>query len=271
MKQFLLTTFAGSLLLGLRDKIEIVLTALRNPEAVGTMANDQFSTFLITRLCAPGKTFVDVGAHIGSVISLVQRNDSSVKIVAVEAIPSKVVALKEKFSDVVLHECAVGESEGEAKFFINHRQSGYSSLIKPAGGGQSSDIEEITVPIKRLDSLVESSEVDAIKIDVEGFELGVLRGSDQILKSGRPVIMFESGPVDNDDPVPYTKAELWQCLNSHDYMVVIPHRVAHEDDGLTEEGFLDSHLYPRHTTNYFAIPKERRVEIRDRARQIAGI
>ncbi len=269
MKQFLLTTFAGRIVLGLRDKIEIVVTALRNPEAVGTMANDQFSTQLITQLCAPGKTFIDVGAHIGSVISLVQRHDASVKIVAVEAIPSKVAALKEKFSDVVLHECAVGEAEGEAKFFINLKQSGYSSLIKPSGGGESSDIQEITVPIKRLDGLVDADDVDAIKIDVEGFELGVLRGSDKILAGSRPVIMFESGPVDNDEPAPYTKAELWQCLESHDYMVVIPHRVAHEDDGLTEEGFLDSHLYPRRTTNYFAIPRERRVEIRDRARKIA--
>jgi hypothetical protein len=37
------------------------------------------------------------------------------------------------------------------------------------------------------------------------------------------------------------------------------------------DGFIDSHIYPRRCTNYFAIPSERRIEIRDRARDILGI
>jgi hypothetical protein len=36
-------------------------------------------------------------------------------------------------------------------------------------------------------------------------------------------------------------------------------------------GFIDSHLYPRLTTNYFAIPIERRTETRNKARAILGI
>jgi hypothetical protein len=47
--------------------------------------------------------------------------------------------------------------------------------------------------------------------------------------------------------------------------------VAHNDGGLSLEGFIESHAYPRRTTNYIAIPSERRVEIRDRARTLLGI
>jgi len=37
------------------------------------------------------------------------------------------------------------------------------------------------------------------------------------------------------------------------------------------EAFNDGHLYPRRTTNYFAVARERREEVRDRARVVLGI
>jgi hypothetical protein len=82
--------------------------------------------------------------------------------------------------------------------------------------------------------------------------------------------MFESGP-NGDDGLAYSKEEILDFLNSLDFSVVVPNRVAHNDDGLSTAGFVESHLYPRRTTNYFAIPKERRVEFRDRARTILRI
>jgi hypothetical protein len=64
---------------------------------------------------------------------------------------------------------------------------------------------------------------------------------------------------------------MYQFLADHDYIVLIPNRVAHNDSGLTQDGFLESHLYSRRTTNYFAVPVERQIEIRDRARRILKI
>ena len=110
-------------------------------------------------------------------------------------------------------------------------------------------------------------DVDAIKIDVEGAELGVLRGAVKILRKCRPIIMFESAPQ-TDDGLGYTKEAIFEFLSSVDYCLVVPNRVAHNDDGLTLTGFNESHLYPRRTTNYFAIPSERRLVFRDRARSI---
>jgi hypothetical protein len=41
-----------------------------------------------------------------------------------------------------------------------------------------------------------------------------------------------------------------------------------DDDGLNLAGFIESHLYPRRTMYYFAIPRERRAAFRERARSI---
>ena len=269
MKQQLLGGSIGRLALSFRDKFDILHTAYFYPESVGTVANDQLATKLVTTICQSHKTFVDVGAHIGSVISEVANSDSTIKIVAIEAIPEKIVQLRRKFPFVELHDCAVGESTGEVSFFINLRQSGYSSLRRPFRVNEL-ETSEIRVPIKRLDEIVLSNDIDVIKIDVEGAELGVLRGSMKILNESRPTIMFESGPQLESD-LDYTKEELYEFFFSSGYVVLIPNRVAHNDFGLSKDGFIESHLYPRRTTNYFAIPKERRIEIRDRARSILKI
>ncbi|MBI4937964.1 MAG: FkbM family methyltransferase [Nitrosomonadales bacterium] len=269
MKQYLLNTIMGRAALSLRDKFEILHAALFDSDGVGTLANDQLAMKLVTAICQPGKVFIDVGAHIGSVISQVAHHDPSIRIVAIEAIPEKIAALRRKFPAIELHDCAVGESTGEVSFFINVKQSGYSSLKRPEDANKGI-ISEIRVPIRRLDTLVTSSDVDVIKIDVEGAELGALRGSENILNNCRPVIMFESGPQPDDD-VDNGKSALFQFLTLNGYAIFVPNRVAHNDAGLSENGFIESHLYPRRTTNYFAIPKERRVEVRDRARSILNI
>jgi FkbM family methyltransferase len=269
MKQQLLGSRVGRIFLSLRDKFNILRTSYFYLEEVGTLANDQLATKLVTSICCPSRTFIDVGAHIGSIISEVAHSDSSVKIVAIEAIPEKSARLKQKFPYIELHNCAVGESSGEASFFINLRQSGYSSLIKPIGTSEE-EICEIKVRLVRLDQIVLLNNVDVIKIDVEGAELSVLRGSTKILNASRPIIMFESAFQSNDN-LEYTKENLYDFFVVNDYAVLIPNRVAHNDSGLSKDGFIESHFYPRRTTNYFAIPKERRVEIRDRARSILKI
>ena len=268
-KQWVLGSALGRMLMSGRDTLELVRAALRSPESVGTLANDQLATLLVTRLCQPSKTFIDVGAHIGSIITAVAQRDPSIKIVAIEAIPEKADRLRRKFPNVPVHACAVGDQEGEVSFFINTRASGYSSLGQPAEG-HDEGIQEVRVPIRRLDDLVAPEGIDVIKIDVEGAELGVLRGCPKLLAASRPVIMFESGPGDAEG-LGFTKPAMWQFFADQRYTLHVPNRVAHNDGGLSVEGFVESHAYPRRTTNYIAIPAERRVEIRDRARSLLGI
>jgi FkbM family methyltransferase len=266
IKQIMLGSSIGRLLISGRSKFQLLSAAASSSESIGTLLNDQLASYLLPRLCAPGKTFIDVGAHIGSVIADVQHHDKTIRIIAIEAIPEKAERLHRKFPRVDIYNYAVGDQFGNVSFFINTKRSGYSSLGKAAN---VEGLKEVTVSIRPIDALIMADNVDVIKIDVEGAELGVLRGAKKLINDNRPVIMFESGPDINE--LGYTKSALWELLTDAGYSIHIPNRVAHNDDGLSMDGFIDSHIYPRRCTNYFAIPSERRIEIRDRARDILGI
>ncbi len=270
MKQAILATPFAQIIMAVRDKTNIMKAAIGKSETLGTLINDELSTFLVTNLCDANKTFIDVGAHIGSIISAVHKHNKSIKIIAVEAIPEKAKKLRETFPYAQIHQCAVGDQEGEVEFYINTRQSGFSSLKKVNNNGSQDFSAEIRVPITLLDKLVSVDNIDVIKIDVEGFELEVLSGSKRIIDNNRPVIMFESSIGSESDWVSRRK-QIWSLLTEHQYELSIPNRVAHDCPKLSLDTFIESHYYPRITTNYFAIPSERRIEIRDKARKIQNI
>jgi FkbM family methyltransferase len=268
MKQLILGTPIGRAATAARDWLDILRAVRFSPEQLGTIANDQLAASLTAQLCRHNKCFVDVGAHIGSVLSAAHDHSDSIRLVAIEAMPDKAAKLRRKFSSAEVFECAAGETEGEAAFFVNKAQTGYSSLIRPQQA-KTSQIEEISVKVKRLDDLLANHEVDVMKIDVEGAELGVLRGGEEIISKHRPVIMFESAPSTHGSQG-FSKEDLWQWFSDHGYEIVVPNRLAHDGPGLTREGFVESHYYPRRTTNYFATPAEARIAVRDRARKILG-
>jgi FkbM family methyltransferase len=265
VKSRMVGTTLGLWLLTLREKLDLVRAALSSPERIGTLANDQLASLLVASICRPGRVFVDVGAHIGSVIANTRRRSRPATICAIEAIPARAASLRQRFPAVEVFECAVGEhGDTEVSFFVDQKRSGYSSLAKPARGGP---LLEIRVPLRTLDTLLQGHDVDVLKIDIEGGELGALRGAVEVLSRHRPTVMFESAPG-TGARLGFSTSELWRFLDGLGYAVVAPNRLAHDDDGLSVEGFDEGHLYPRRTTNYFAVARERRIELRDRARLV---
>lgn len=264
MKAALVRTRIGSFLFNARDRISIHRLVGEKPQEVEAAVNDYLARIFLERLCLPGKTFIDVGAHIGSVLAGVGRNSRPGRIIAIEAIPEKAQVLRRRFPHVEIHSCALGESDGTVQFFIDVDQSGYSSIDRAAASTHGS-AREIVVPLRRLDDIVASDDVDMMKIDVEGAELGVLRGAERLIANSRPTIMFESGPRTMGD---YTKPALHDWFGSRGYAIHVPNRLPETDAGLSVEGFEEAHGYPRRTTNYFAVPQERREAVRTRARTI---
>jgi len=259
LKEMLVGTGFDGVLLRLRTKAELLTQANKRSLSVGTVMNDHLSTFLVVRLCDTDKVFVDIGAHIGSIISEVKAHSSPSKIIAFEAIPDKAKKLSSKFKDVEVYECAVSDSTGLTRFFIDQKLSGYSSLNKMKNS------RETTVEMNLVDNLVDRNDVDVIKIDIEGAELGALRGSVKLIERCKPVIMFESGP---SEVLGYTKEAMWQFFESLGYQLFIPNRLPHSAKGLSLEAFIDSHQYPRRTTNYFAVHNSRIDEIKTKAMNI---
>ena len=255
-------TKIGEIAIKVREKFELHRWAETRPEFLGEISNNLIARQLLEALCLPGKAFVDVGSHIGSVIDGVNRNCKPSVVIAIEAIPTKVAVLRRKFPQAIVHSCAVGDSDGEISFFVDTKESGYSSLYPVRNDGY---LREIKVPLHRLDNLLTGVNADVIKIDVEGAELPALRGCAKTIKTYAPTIMFESGPFEVGG---FSKSEMWEFLQEAGYVILLPSRVAHQDPGMSLEGFLEAHIFPRRTTNYFAVHKSRREEVRARAWEI---
>ncbi|GLP98264.1 hypothetical protein GCM10007891_01180 [Methylophaga thalassica] len=258
LKEFIIGTGLDCFLLEARSRLSLVLSSLKSSPSIGTELNDYLATYLLVRLCDDDKTFIDVGSHIGSVISEVKHHRKS-KIIAFEAMPNKAEKLTKKFPDITIFNYAVSDAAGKAKFYVNEKLSGYSSLNK------SNDTVEIDVDVSTIDTLIDDRNVDVIKIDIEGAELGALKGGVKLINKLHPTIMFESAP---GEVLGYTKKQMWEFFDSIGYKIFIPNRLAHNAKPLSLDGFLDSHQYPRRTTNYFAVHESRVDEIKQKANRI---
>lgn len=259
LKQRLAAAAIGPAAIRLRELSDVLKSVISSPEQAATGIQDYLAERLLVALPKSNALFVDVGAHVGSMLGQVHRHNRSVSLFGIEAVPSKAQALKQLFPKAEIHNCAAGETDGETAFYVDTERSAYSSMLSGVG-------QKIVVPMKRLDTLLGDRIVDILKIDVERAELQVLKGAESVIAKSRPLITFESaGRVGPDEEA------LFGWFADHDYGVYIPNRVAHDGPPLNLAGFLESHFYPRRTTNYFAIAAERRTEYRDRARAILGI
>lgn len=254
LKRSIVGTRAGRLAAATRNIWEHVRST---KEQAGTRSNDQLAAYYVGRLCRPDTTFIDVGAHIGSVMADVAHRCPRAKLIAVEAIPEKAEHLRAKFPRADIICGALSDTSGDVPFFINMASTGYSSLAR-----NGTSVREIVVPALRLDDVVDARDVDVIKIDVEGAELGVLRGGEALIARCRPTIMFESGP---QQVLGYTKVAMFDWFADRDYVLFIPNRLPHLAPPLTRDGFVESHDYPFRTVNYFAVAAERVAEIKARA------
>ena len=155
------------------------------------------------RILRPGDVFIDVGANIGylsaiaaGLVSPKGAVHSFEPIPAYSARLARLAALNPEYS-ITVNACALGDAPGVAAIHVTH-EPGQSTLV--SGYKTPRQISSrLEVPVMRLDSYIEER-VDGhptlIKIDVEGFELPVLRGLEGYFKksSRRPPIICEIAP-----------------------------------------------------------------------------
>ena len=129
----------------------------------------------------------DVGANVGEWSSSVLEVNSNAKIYAFEPSPQSRERLRALPIEVV--PCAVADFIGEAPFTLSGATNGTNSLV-PLLGGQKIEVKVTT--ISRFASQQGIDHIDLLKIDVEGYDLAVLRGAESLFKSGAiAVAQFE--------------------------------------------------------------------------------
>jgi FkbM family methyltransferase len=127
-----------------------------------------------------GGVFVDVGANVGTYAMVLARHiGTGGKVIAIEPHPATHARLAfnrtaSGFAQVMLVAAAAGPSDGELMIETDGDNLGASHIVSGKISGNA-----IKVPSLRLQRILDNagiSQVDALKIDVEGFEDRVLTG-----------------------------------------------------------------------------------------------
>jgi len=129
-----------------------------------------------------GELFVDVGANIGA-YTVLAASIPGVRCAAFEPAPDTFERLTENIrlndfgSRVKANQLAAGAEDGEIVFTkgldsVNHVVSAHENFA-----------DGISVPARRVDTVLRGENPVIMKIDVEGYEMRVLQGAEGILKS----------------------------------------------------------------------------------------
>ena len=145
----------------------------------------------------PGSVFYDVGAHVG-IVSLFAARLVGTKgaVFAFEACPDNAERIKENvrrnmFDQIQVVPCAVWSSAGHLRFerasAQSSRNQGAIATGPPVGSENTIEVEAIA-----LNDFAQAHPAPTlIKIDVEGAEADVLRGSEEIFARSKPVLICE--------------------------------------------------------------------------------
>jgi FkbM family methyltransferase len=187
--------------------------SLEEPIAVAIFANGVYEPDTIAGILGRlprGGVYLDVGANIGAIALPVARQRPDVRVICVEADPGIATVLRRNVADnalpnVTVAECLAGSCSREAVRFYT------APLDKFGMGSMGPQFDRPPILLRQvaLDELLDDmgiGDVDVIKIDVEGSELGVLQGLTRRLTESRlPKILFEfcdwaEGRIEGQEP-----------------------------------------------------------------------
>ena len=135
-------------------------------------------------------TFIDVGAAVGDTVLLLKQRCPRVvgKFFCVEGdaeFHTLLVENMRQFSDVQVIKALLARETTKIRSLVKHHKGTAAAL-----GEESDD----AVRLDSLQKLVESN-IDVLKVDVDGFDGEVLAGSTLILQASKPAVIFEWHPM----------------------------------------------------------------------------
>lgn len=129
-------------------------------------------------------TFVDVGAHYGS--WSIPLSKKFHRVIAFEPFAETFQCLAQntrELPNIEINNCAIGDKEDKIKIAAGK----YNDTNNPGG---FTVVGKGNIPMITIDSLGLDS-INLLKIDVEGYELYVLRGAVDTIKKCRPIVVIE--------------------------------------------------------------------------------
>ncbi len=180
---------------------------------------------LISGFVRPGTTYFDIGANIGLMTIPVLAKASDTRVISFEVSPTTLPFLRRTIAESgfgkrwTLIDKAVGEAAGEAEFYVGQGDGAVFDGLRHTSrnAGASSERVSATTLDKEWNQMGRP-QVSAMKIDVEGGEIEVLRGACECIQSTRPAILLEWNILNfssyHHDPI-----DLLHFARSVDYLV----------------------------------------------------
>lgn len=174
----------------------------------------------------PGDTFVDIGANVGFYSLCASRVvGSKGKIYAFEPAPSTYAALKNNIdlngvTNIITASVALSDTQGQAKLFLDAKHnSGATSLRRSPNSGPAIDVVLTT-----YDQFAKENELPVpslVKVDVEGAEVKVLRGMNDLLgRPNHPHVILEVSEWSLRE-MGSSKEELFDIMDNHGYRAIL--------------------------------------------------
>ncbi len=148
------------------------------------------------------QTILDIGANDGAFAERMRKQFPNARIISFEPLKDAYEALNKRMEgdkNFVAYNIALGESAGQT--VIHRSASNPSSSLLPMGAlhkklyPHTAEHTDETIEIKRLDDVLNPQTLQkplVIKIDVQGFEAGVIRGGQKIIKTADIVLVENS-------------------------------------------------------------------------------
>ena len=173
-------------------KIKKIINCLSNPGFYKSYFNGVSPLFEITPLLqkiGDAKTLIDIGSNKGQSILITKKFFPNILVYSFEPLEDQINLQKKIIGNknIFYHNLAIGNKDEISSIHVTNRKDS-SSVLKPINIINSNYItKEIQkVKIKKLDSFKELMNIrrpSIMKIDVQGFELEVLEGSELVLNN----------------------------------------------------------------------------------------
>ncbi len=184
----------------------------------------------------------DIGGGQGTTLKLFAAELPHARIELFEPISSNFEIIQGQFGQnamIKLHQLALGCEEGEAVIHVADRVTSSSLLdLNPNAHAEGSYLagalkpaREEKIQVKRVEAFLDKhSKIDLMKLDVQGFELNVLKGAGEALKKVKYIILEVSNHDGYSGAPLYHEIDAWMREHGFELADLFP--------GIKESGFL---------------------------------
>lgn len=210
---------------------------------------DRLTKVILKQILQSNYNCIDIGAHKGEILELLLKYAPQGKHTAFEPIPPYFDNLKQTFITVDVFPYALGNQNGTTTFNYVKNAPAYSGIKQRKYAVNTPEITELTVELKKLDDVIDTNKkIDFIKIDVEGGEFDVLKGSKHILTHSKPYVLFECG-LGASEFYALKPEELFHYFEHLGYKLFTLKAFINQKDALSQADFIAN--YERNKEYYF--------------------